>query len=234
MVGALARGELRPVRLGVGVAGGQVFFEEACCGLLPHFAELRGAFEEAETIGETWSAVARATQLSRFLLNPNIRFCADASDIRKASALIVKADERNAKIGSWREAQNPILRCSIVQYGAFGLAAGLIKKNTRRERKEQFECRRLVVNAGQRNWVLLDGDPVCVDGDVEFCFIPGAIHTFMFNPAHEHANDNPKTRGHRFRSFDASTEPEWNSAPPSHVAFPDSRDRGNLKPRKRV
>ena len=237
MIAAVARGDLKPLKLGVGTAGNQVFFEQACCGLLPHLSELREALGEADTFSEGWRVLARATQLSHFLLRPNVRFGPEGSDLRRASAFILKAIEPDAQIDSWREARHPVLKCSAMQYGALGLVGALMRSGLggdwRGRRTEHFECPRLLVEAGRPTWILLDGDPVRFEGPVEFRFVPSAIQTFIFNPANRYANDNPKDRGRRFRGFSAA-EPEWNFPPSSHVAMHESRRSGDRRHNKQV
>src|SRR5215510_7134662 len=50
MVEALAHERLTPVRLPVGLAGGQVFFGEAACGFLPQVGQLGSDLAEADTM----------------------------------------------------------------------------------------------------------------------------------------------------------------------------------------
>jgi hypothetical protein len=89
MISAIARGELTPVRLGVGMAEDQIFFEQARFGLLPHLPELRQALDEADTFAEGWQVITRTAQLSRLLLAPNVHFHAGDSNHQSAKGLTV-------------------------------------------------------------------------------------------------------------------------------------------------
>ena len=58
MIAALSREEIGFSRLGVGIAGGEIFFDEARCGLLPQLALTHGALREAEGFSERWRVLA--------------------------------------------------------------------------------------------------------------------------------------------------------------------------------
>jgi hypothetical protein len=100
MIGAIARGDLTPVRLGAGLAQDQIFFEKACFGLLPHLPQLRQAFEEADTFAEGWQVITRSAQLSRLLLAPNIHFRCSDSDRRAAKGLTIKMPAPDKQFGN--------------------------------------------------------------------------------------------------------------------------------------
>ena len=226
MVTAIAHGDLTPVRLGVGMAENQVFFEQAGVGLLPHLPELRQALEDAETFGEGWRVIARATQLSRSLLAPHIHFDAGNSNPHRAKALIMRTPMPDLQLASSCGQPASALECSAPSSGAFGLLNALMGRGIGDQEGgwiQHFDCLTLRLEAGRPAWLLLDEDPVRFDGAVEVRFVPGAIQTFRFNPTHQHANDDPKERAKRVRPFNATVEPGWNFRPPSHVAVFESR-----------
>jgi diacylglycerol kinase family enzyme len=230
MISALAREDLRPVRLGVGMVGDQVFFEEARCGLFPHLPELYEALGEADTFEEGWHVLTRAAQLTHFLVSPNVRFGYGDSPPRRASALIIKPAALSEQIESWCERTPSLLRCSAFHYGLFGVFGALLRSGVgerwRRGRTEKFECATFLVEAGQPNWILLDGEPVRFEGRVEFRFIPAALQTFVFDPARRSSNDNHQNDVTRFWRAEAAPELERNFPAPSHVALPESRRSG--------
>jgi diacylglycerol kinase family enzyme len=230
MISALAREDLRPIRLGVGMAGDQVFLEEARCGLFPHLPELYEALEEADTFEEGWHVLARAAQLAHFFVSPNVRFGYGDSALRRASALTIKPAEFNEQMESWRERAPSLLRCSAFHYGPLGLFGALLRSRVgegwRHGPTEKFECATFQVEAGHPSWILLDGEPVRFEGRVEFRFIPAALQTFVFDPARRSANDNHQFDVARFGRAKAAPDLEWNFPAPSPVALPESRGSG--------
>jgi hypothetical protein len=228
MVAALSRGDLRPVQIRIAMAEDQIFFEQASCGLLPHLPELRAALEDADSIDETWRVLARAGQLLRFVLRPGVRFRPGDGDADRAAALLLEMPEMRLRMENWRDAALPAFRCSAIHRGAVAQLAGLVRDGFggwRRGRKQEFECTKLVAEAGRPSWILLDGDPVRFERPVQFRFAANSVQTFMFNPPQRHANDNSRNRGQQSLALEASPEPAWNRPGASHVAMPEPRTR---------
>ena len=235
MIGAIARGELTPVRLGAGMAGNQIFFEQASFGLLAHLPALRQAFEEADTFAESWQVIGRMAQLSRLLLAPKIHFRAEDSHARAAEVLDVKVPAADTQLAH-RRTYRPSLECAASRHGAWALIKAFVGKSAQAEARdhdglgqdgrgqtEEFGCLTLHIDAEGPTWILLDEEPILFRHAVEIRFVPGAIQTFIFNPAPQFANDNPKKSGKRFRSFSAVAEPLRNFRPPSPVGIHKSR-----------
>src|SRR6185369_17821669 len=64
MVAALARGDIKRVRLGAGLVANQIFFEDACCGVLPFVPELRRDLSDSDSFSEGWQALMRTADVS--------------------------------------------------------------------------------------------------------------------------------------------------------------------------
>ncbi|HXI99753.1 MAG TPA: hypothetical protein VNH44_00935, partial [Micropepsaceae bacterium] len=217
--------------IGIFRAASQIFFEQACCGLLPHLPELRDALEDADTFGETWQVLSRAGQLSRSFLGSKVHFHvhAEDGDAGRASVLLLEAQQPQVQIGNGRPpVLSPMFKCSAVQYGPLGLLGGLIGGWSNAQ-TQSFECAELVVEANRPHWILLDGDPVRFDGPVEFSVTPGAIQTFYFGPRRQ-AADN----GTHLPSSSAAPVPKWNYPAGFHVAMTENRDSGDRKQEKQV
>jgi diacylglycerol kinase family enzyme len=229
MVGALARGELTPVRLGVGMAGNQIFFEQASFGLLVHLPELRQAFEEADTVAEGWRVIGRTAQLSRLLWAPDIRFRSDDSNPRTAKALTIKVPAPDAQLAHCRG--HSFLECSASGHRPFALIKALLGRSCGvegRGRANHFGCTTLRVEAEGPVWILLDEEPILFRQAVEIRFLPDAIQTFAFNPARQFANDNPKEAKKRLRGFSVDVEPGCNLGTPSPVVVHENRAKRKI------
>jgi hypothetical protein len=226
MIGAIARGDLTPVTLGAGMADDKIFFEQAALGLLPHLPELRQAFEDADTFAEGWQVISRTAQLSRLLLAPNLHFRIGDSDHRMAKGLKVQVPTPDRQLAH-RLTYHPSLECSTSRHGAVGLMRAFLGRPIK-GRADHFGCLTLRVEARGSAWILLDEEPIHFSDAVEIRFVPDAIRTFVFNPAPQFANDNPKESGKRFRSFSALMEPERNLGPSLPVSIheiPRTRQR---------
>jgi diacylglycerol kinase family enzyme len=226
MIGAIARGELTPVKLGAGMAEDQIFFGRASFGLLPHLPELRQAFEEADTFAEGWQVIGRMAQLSRLLLTPNIRFRSEDSQPHAAKAVTIKVPAPDAQLAH-RRTYRPSLECTASGHGPWALVKAFLGKNAARgearEHIEQFGCFKLRIEASAPTWILLDEEPILFRRAVEIRFVPGAIQTFAFSSAPQFANDNPKETSRRFRSFTASPEPPRNFGASTPVVIHENR-----------
>jgi hypothetical protein len=238
MVLAVAREDFRPIRIDIGMAGKQMFFGQAGCGLFPHLPELHGALEEADTFGEGWHVLTRAAQLAHFLVNPNVHFNCSDSSLRRAAILIITLAEPVAQIDGDCEGARASLRCSAIHYGPLGLLGGLVRSSIgngwRGCRTEHFNSAKIRVEAGRPSWILLDGDPVRFEGDVEFRFAPAALQTFAFNAAPPGINDNHPNAATKPSSFHVVQASAWNFPVSSHVASLDSRQNGCSRPYKKV
>ena len=91
MIAALARDDVKATRIGVGMAGDEIFFDEAQCGILPQLAEVRDAFCQAEALSDGLKVLARVTSLGSSLMRPGVRIRCDESELGKATALVVTA-----------------------------------------------------------------------------------------------------------------------------------------------
>jgi len=193
MISALARGELTPTRLNAGVAGGQIFFDHASCGLLPLVGELRNALAEADIFPEVWKTLLRGAGLARLAVHPRIRFRSEDSPSRSATALVVCPAARE-----WGEARTPSLACQAWKHSAFDHLGTLVSssfgRNWRRsDPVERFACTHLAIDEKGATWLLLDGVPRRFDGPVEFKCVPDAVQTFAFGPR-QAADDHSLSR----------------------------------------
>jgi hypothetical protein len=231
MIEALAREEISALRLGMGSAGGQIFFESASCGVLPQVAPARASLAEAEGADEWLAAARSAARLARLFLRPKLRVRCDASVIDGVSTLEVRAR------GFFPGASGPksvahlhSFSCEALRHPrATGYAGDLLRALiggdwTRGAEAEHFDCGRLCVEGRGMTWALLDGDPICFSGPVVFRFLPRAVETFAFGTAP--ANGSPETT-----DVAPGTEPGrprggWNRTPPSHVATVEFRGNG--------
>ncbi len=196
MISALARGDMKPTWLSASKAGGQIFFDCASCGLLPHVGELHQALAEADIFPEVWKALNRVVSLTPLVVRPSIRFRSDDSPVRSATALAVCAAERESG-----ESQLPSFGCEAWRYSGLdhlgALASTSFGADWRRSGHfERFTCTRLTIDQKRATWLLLDGVPRRFNGPVELKFVPDAIRTFVFNPRRA-ANDNSASRSSR-------------------------------------
>ncbi len=120
MISALARGDMKPTRLSASTAGGQIFFDSACCGLLPLAGELRQALAEADSFSEVWKALVRGMRLSRLVIGPGIRFHCEDTLTRSATALVVSAGERGRE-----EHKQPFFACKAWKHSALDYLGAL-------------------------------------------------------------------------------------------------------------
>jgi hypothetical protein len=193
MISALARGDMKPTWLSASMAGGQIFFDHASCGLLPLAAEMRRAIAEADIFPEVWKTLRRVGRLLPVVARPSIRFRSDGSPPRSATALMVSAAERERE-----DTPLPSFGCEAWKHSVFehlgALASSSFGADWRRSgHLERFICTRLTIDQKRATWLLLDGVPRPFDGPVDFKFVPDAIRTFVFNPRRA-ANDNSASR----------------------------------------
>jgi diacylglycerol kinase family enzyme len=187
MIEALSREEIGFSRLGVGIAGGEIFFDEARCGLLPQLALTHGALREAEGFSERWRVLARAASLGQSIVRHGMRVHCAQTAFTEAAAVIVTAQGFN---GSFFPSQpQPRLQsfsCAAWMHSnPFAHARALIKAAIGADWRqaaepERFECDTLIIELRDACWIDLDGDPVWFKGPVEFRFLPKALKTCAF------------------------------------------------------
>jgi hypothetical protein len=237
MVAALARGDIKPVRLGAGLVANQIFFEDACCGLLPFVPELRRDLSDSDTFSEGWQALMRAAEVSSHMLQPRLKFRVPRSAIRRATALVLRAAEGHVQAGSLPEPRLPVFRGTAFHYGPFGYFAALLRGSVGQPwhggRQESFTCAELSLQVHSGAWILLDGDPLRLRGSAEFRFVPGAIESCVFAPARRIANDNARRQRIPYGDVGETAQLLWNFPSPSDVAIRENRESG-AKHRKQV
>jgi len=238
MIAALARGDIKRVRLGAGLASNQVFFDNASCGLLPFLPELRRDLSDSDTFSEGWQALMRAGDVSHRMLQPGLKFAVQASPTKRATALVLSASEPNLQVGSWPASYVPVFRGTAFHYGPFAYLAGLLRGGLgghwQGGRQEHFTCTELSLRVQAGTWILLDGYPLRFRSGVDFRFIPGAVESCIFAPARQIANDNARRRHVPYGDMGEAVRALWNFPSPSHVALPDSRGNGDARHRKQV
>src|SRR5262249_23383894 len=97
MVEAIAREDIRATRISVGLAGNEMFFGDATCGVLPQLAQLPQALHETEGFSEGWNLFGRTLRLMRTLHRSKIEIHRPYSAPMSASALVVKAQGSKPK-----------------------------------------------------------------------------------------------------------------------------------------
>jgi len=227
MVAALANENVTPIRLAAGWADGHLFFDSAACGLLPQIAQLRDGFAEAESFAEVVEVLGRAAHDTRVVFRPDLRIQCRATLSRRVGALLIyalgseDAASTNASVTRLRS-----LACRAWRYGAASLIGAIFKSlaggNWQTGAKgERFDCTQLTVDAGEKPWLLLDGEPIRFQGPIQFRFLPKAIKTFAFAPERISANDNnPQFSDSRFaEQLRQRRSNPWNPGPPSHVRY---------------
>ena len=238
MVTALARGNIKRVRLGAGLVANQIFFDDARCGLLPFLPELRRDISESDTFSEGWQALLRAADVSSRLLRRGLRFSFHGGTNR-ATALVLRPAEGHVQAGSMPESRLPVFRGTAFHFGPVSYLASLMRGSVGGQwqggRQEDFTCRELSLQAQPGAWILLDGDPLRLPCSVDFRFVPGAVESCIFAPARQIANDNAKMR-QRLPYGDAGEAAQlaWNFPSPSDVAIRESRESGEARHRRQV
>jgi hypothetical protein len=224
MIDALEHGAIKPARLSAGNANGQLFFDTACCGLLPQLWQFRQAFADAETFSERWQAVARATALSRFLVRPNIHFRV-AAQRRGATALLIRA-RHESSAGPAVQAQGNILTCEAWRQGTFdALISAAFRADWRQAPAQNFTLPELVIENRRPTWLLLDGQPVRFKGRITMNRVAGAVQTFAFGHAPQLVKQDLVTD--RRHSFYAG--PVWKDAHPAAVGKVEPRNIGQTR-----
>ncbi len=202
MIAALAREELRPARLGVGIAGDQIFFGEARCGLLPQLAQLHEAFHETDAFSEGWKVLARAASLRKSIARPSVEIHCQDVGITRAASLIVTAQGFDGTLS--RTQSMPRLQtfsCTTWKYrGLFTYMAAVLGAAAGKDWRgstevEQFECEELKINARDGSWIVLDEEPTWFEGPVVFRFLPNAVRTCAFHLERTAANERGSGSG---------------------------------------
>jgi diacylglycerol kinase family enzyme len=208
MVSALARGAVTPIQLPAGIARGQIFFGEAICGVLPHIRQLRDDLAEAETVPAAARLLADAAAACGRVFGPKIVIrCDDAT--REASAVVVGIQHTGgARQGSfackaWRQRPLALARASL------RAAAGHDWQSP--HEPERFNCTTLQLDAGDKTWLLLDGEAIALRGPVELHYLPRTVKTFTFAP------ERAQPRSPRRDSSRPAQNKAWNHGRFSHV-----------------
>jgi hypothetical protein len=209
MVTALAQERLTPLRLPIGVAGGQIFFGDAVCGFLPQLRQLRVDLSEAETFAKAARLLAGAAGAFRLMFGRRVSIVCDGTP-RAAFAVRVDAPAGIRRFGSFA--------CAAWQQGAVSLARASLRAAAGGDwqsahEPERFSCTKLTLRSGATTWLLLDGEAIAFRGAVELRYLPKGIETFAFAPS---TRSDARIRK-PFRS--ALNKPRGNPGPPSHVRF---------------
>jgi hypothetical protein len=236
LIEALAREEISPVRIGVGSAAGQIFFERASCGLLPQFAQLRESFAQAEGAAEWFAPTSRAANLMRHALRPRLRIACDCSLMCDVSTLMVTAQGFFAGAsGPQSVAHLHSFSCEVWKHGRPLAFAGAIARAVIGTdwgcgaEAERFDCGQLCVGGSRATWAVLDNDPICFTGPIAFRFLPRAVETFAFGSRRGAATEDLAAGSSEMRADPARPRGGWNRTQPSHVASVEFR--GNDKGR---
>jgi diacylglycerol kinase family enzyme len=171
--------------LGAGAAAGQIFFENASCGVLPQIVQWPESFREAESFGEAWQEMMRAANLLGLLVRPGLRIRRE--DETECSVGVLQITTQAFAPASRRPAlSTPRFDCALwshaglFHYGASVLRAAGGGDWRRGGHADRFDCATLSIGGHDGFWFLLDGDPVRLEGAVDVRFIPRAVRTFMF------------------------------------------------------
>jgi hypothetical protein len=212
MIGALEHGAIRPALLSAGNANGQIFFDTACCGLLPQLWQFRQAFADAESFSERWQAIGRGAALARFLARPHIRFRADAQR-HSATAVLIRARHDATAAGPAR-IHDDILTCQRWQQGTFdALIGAAFKADWRQAPAQDLAARELVIENRRPSWLLLDGQPVRFQGPITMNRIAGAVQTFAFADHPQVSNNNRVATRRHGHDFQTAAEALWKLPP---------------------
>ena len=198
MIAALANDSLTPRQLPAGVAGSHIFFGSAYCGGPPHIRQLHDDLAEAETLSATAKLVAETAAACGRALRPPI-----SVDHRGTAC-----DASAVRIGM----QQGSFDCLMWRHGPWARAHASLRAVTGRDWRgdsepERFACTTLRLDAGEKTWLLLDGDAMALKGPVELRYLPNAVKTFAF------ASD---------RSFSATPTNGTAQAREPQAAFPRS------------
>jgi hypothetical protein len=239
MITALARNDIKRVRLSAGLAANQVFFDEARCGLLPFVPELRRGVAETDSFSEGWNSFVRVAEVSYRMVHGGLKFAIPGSRARRATALVLAAGENSPQLGNVGASQVPVFSGTAFHYGPLAYVSGLVRGSVggpwQGGRQETFTCSEISLHVRPGSWILLDGDPLRVPGPVEFRLIRGAIESCVFALPRQSANDNIKRRP--LMPYGAMGEAGgtlWNFPAPSNVAIHESRDSGEARHRRQV
>ncbi len=236
-IAALARSEIKRVRLTVGLAGAHVFLNDARCGLLPFVPELRRDISDSEGFSEGWHAVRRAVDAGYCLLRRGVEFTPQGDQSRRASALVLRASG-NVQTGSVSDSHFPVLSATAFNYGPLGYLLGVARGCTGGEwqggREEHFVCSEVDLHTQYGAWILLDGEPLRLRGGTGVQLIAGGLETCMFAPGLQIARGNAKRAARLPYGQVGDTGRSWNFRGHSSVAIPESRDNGETASRKQV
>lgn len=184
LIAALAREEIRPARLGVGIVGDRVFFGDARCGLFAQLDELHEGFREREG---GWKVLMRAADVGKSIVRPGLEIHSLLIDVTRAAAFIVTAQNFDGSVS--RTQAVPLLRtfsCTAWKHpDLFTHMHALLRAAAGRDwRKrtdvEHFECDELNVDAHGSQWIVLDDEPNWFSGIAAFRFLPEAVRTCAF------------------------------------------------------
>ena len=171
MIAALANGALTPRQLPAGVAGSHIFFGSAYCGGPPHIRQLRDDLAEAETLSAAAKLVAETASACGRALRPplSVNYRGTACD---ASAVRIGMKQGSFDCLKWR-------------HGPWARAHASLRAVTGRDWKgkdepERFACTTLRLDAGDKTWLLLDGEAMALEGPVEIRYLPNTVKTFAF------------------------------------------------------
>jgi len=223
MITALARENVTPTHLSAGCADGRLFFDNAACGLLPQIAHLREDFAEAESFADVVKVLGRGASATRIVLGSRLHLRGRAASSRRVTALKINALSERDPSGIARLRG---LACNSWNFTALPLIGAIVKALggadwQRGGRRERFDCTQLTVDAGERPWLLLDGEPLQFEGPVRISFVPKAIKTFVVAAQPDGANDNePRLPRSRFAEHLRQRRRDpWNPQPLPRVRY---------------
>jgi len=214
MISALAKGDVTPLQLPAGVAGGHIFFGHAYCGGLPLIRQLRNDLGEVETIAGAARLLAQTAAACGRVLLPRIAVQYHG-ELREASAVLV-----GPQVGDAQNAEAPLgsFDCIVWKQGPWSLARAGLRAAVGREWRaddeaERFCCTTMQLHAGAKTWLLLDGEAIALGGPVELRYLPNTVKTFAF------AAGSSWSAGLPTAPYPSVSPTPWNHPRLSHVGI---------------
>jgi hypothetical protein len=194
MVHAMAKEDIGLTRFGVGMAGEEIFFGDARCGLIPQLAHLNQAFREAQGFSEGWTVLGRASSLFRTLAGVRIGIRRPSHETCHAATLTVSAQASGNLSGAVSMPSQ--LTCTLWRHTPFGFLAAAARAAgggdwSRYAERERFDCKELALDTHAAPWMVLDGEPIWFEDTAILRFMLGAVRVCAFKREKKGVNDNP-------------------------------------------
>lgn len=195
LVAALAKDRLVPLRIPVGLAGGEIFFGEATCGFLPQLRRLRTDLAETESLTDSARVLSAAACASSLAFGRKIRIWCHGAP-RTASAVMIDV-QRLPPDGALR--QLGAFGCAAWEQSTASLAGAKLRAALAGDwqsayEPDRFNCSKLTLQSGAKTWLSLDGEVTAFAGAVELRYIPRAVQTFAFVPVDVQSNTPPRNQ----------------------------------------